>query len=362
MLFIDYQRACADLQHALELSLAGDFQYLASNAYVNLGSGSGELFKFDAAERHLKESISFAQRHEIDTHRLYSVAWLALCEMYLGRWDEAVEHAIDAIEQTTTQRSTARVMALVALGRVRTRRGEPGANEVLDEALELALISGTLQRLAPVRAARAEAAWWRGNLQMVASEAQAALPLALQQKHAWFVGEMMYWLWRVGKLPETYAPCAETFALQIAGQWREAARAWAELGCPFEQARALAEGDAAAQLEALRIFQNLGAQPAADKLREQLKSAGRRLPRGARASTQANPHQLTAREIEVLQLLCEGLKNSEIAERLCRSVRTVDHHLEAVFGKLNVTTRTEAIGAAARAGIGAKNRQLNAAI
>ncbi len=362
MQFIDYQQGDADLQRALELSLTDGLHYLASNAYVNLGSGAGELYKFDIGERYLKEAIRFAQQHEIDTHRIYSIAWLALCEMYLGRWDEAAEHAIDAIEQTTTQRSTARVMALVALGRVRTRRGDPGALEVLDEALDLALASGTLQRLAPVRAARAETAWWSGDLQMVANEAQAALPLAAQQKHAWFAGEMMYWLWRVGKLADASEPGAEPFALQIAGNWRAAARAWEELGCPFEQARALCEGDSTAQVEALRIFQNLGAQPAAHKLREQMKSAGQRLPRGARASTQANPHQLTAREVEVLQLLCEGFKNSEIAERLCRSVRTVDHHLEAVFGKLNVTTRTEAMAAAARSGIHAKNRRVGAAI
>ena len=38
MLFIDYEHACADLHHALELSLKDGFEYLASNAYVNLGS------------------------------------------------------------------------------------------------------------------------------------------------------------------------------------------------------------------------------------------------------------------------------------------------------------------------------------
>jgi DNA-binding NarL/FixJ family response regulator len=65
-----------------------------------------------------------------------------------------------------------------------------------------------------------------------------------------------------------------------------------------------------------------------------------------RPSTQANPHLLTAREIEVLALLCEGLKNSQIAERLSRSVRTVDHHLAAVFAKLGVGSRTEAVVAA----------------
>ena len=148
-------------------------------------------------------------------------------------------------------------------------------------------------------------------------------------------------------------PCAEPFALQMRGQWREAAQAWAALGCPYEQARALVEGDAEAQLEAVALFEQLGARPAIDSLRKQLRANGvRGLPRGVRASTQVNPHQLTAREVEVLQLLCEGLKNSEIAERLCRSVRTVDHHLAAVFAKLGVSSRTEAMVAARYVGIG----------
>lgn len=362
-LFIDYDQACAHLQHALELALAQRLHYIASNIYTNLGSGSGELFKLREAERFLKQAISFSQHHEIDFYRVYATAWLALCEMYMGRWDDAAEHAVDAIEQTTTQRNTSRVMALVALGRLRTRRGDSGAAETLDEALDLALASGTLQRLAPVRAARAEAAWARGDMRAVSAEAGSGLQLALRHQHPWFAGELAFWLSRAGEKSHVPVPCARPFALQMAGKWREAALAWAELLCPFEQARALGDGDRPAQLQALEIFERLSAQPSADRLRQQLKAAGQgKLPRRGRSSTKANPHQLTAREIEVLKLLCEGLKNSEIAERLCRSVRTVDHHLEAVFGKLNVTTRTEAVAAAARAGIHAKNRQVSAAI
>jgi len=45
----------------------------------------------------------------------------------------------------------------------------------------------------------------------------------------------------------------------------------------------------------------------------------------------------------VLSLLCEGMKNAAIAERLVRSVRTVDHHLAAVYAKLGVTSRAEAV-------------------
>jgi len=115
----------------------------------------------------------------------------------------------------------------------------------------------------------------------------------------------------------------------------------------------LAEGDDAARLAALAMLEDLGAQAAVDQVRKSLRAAGvRGIPRGARASTQTNPHQLTEREREVLELLCGGLRNSEIAERLCRSVRTVDHHVAAAFVKLGVNTRAEAVVAAARAGIG----------
>ncbi len=60
---------------------------------------------------------------------------------------------------------------------------------------------------------------------------------------------------------------------------------------------------------------------------------------------------LTAREREVLQLVSEGLPNKAIAARLGVSDHTVKFHLSSIFGKLGVSTRTEAVRAAVRAGL-----------
>ena len=60
---------------------------------------------------------------------------------------------------------------------------------------------------------------------------------------------------------------------------------------------------------------------------------------------------LTARGLEVLALLAEGLRNTEIADRLVVSRRTVDHHVSAVLHKLEARTRIEAVAVAARLGL-----------
>lgn len=66
------------------------------------------------------------------------------------------------------------------------------------------------------------------------------------------------------------------------------------------------------------------------------------VPRGARHKTRAHPAGLTPRQVEVLELVAEGLTNAEIAERLFVSPKTVDHHVSALLTKMEVSSRTEA--------------------
>ncbi len=111
-------------------------------------------------------------------------------------------------------------------------------------------------------------------------------------------------------------------------------------------------GDEAAQREALAIFEQLGATPAAEIARRKLLRAGvRGLPRGPRPATQANPAGLTPRQLEILLLLAEGLRNAEIAERLSTTPKTVEHHITAVLAKLNARSRAEAVRRAYEAGL-----------
>lgn len=77
-----------------------------------------------------------------------------------------------------------------------------------------------------------------------------------------------------------------------------------------------------------------------------------KLIKGRESGSDRLPHEmsLTERELEILCLAASGLRNKEIADRLFLSQRTVEGHLNHVFNKLEVASRTEAIVQAAALG------------
>ena len=145
----------------------------------------------------------------------------------------------------------------------------------------------------------------------------------------------------------------EPFALQLAGDWRKAASAWEAIGCPYEQAMALADGDDEQALRlALEICERLGAAPLAGIVRRKLRAGGvRGITRGAQERTRQNPQGLTNSELKVLAQLVQGRRNADIARHLFVSEKTVDHHVSAILAKLGVRSRGEAAAAAHRLGL-----------
>jgi DNA-binding CsgD family transcriptional regulator/tetratricopeptide (TPR) repeat protein len=335
------------LEQSLALALEMQQEDQVSRAYTNLASRSLALLKFPAARRLLEAGHAYAAEHDLESYRVYLLGWVALCDFWEGRWADA-EALADEMLRHPRLTPPGRVQPLVVLGRIRTRRGDAGAWEVLDEARALAAETGELQRLCPVAAARGEAAWLAGDLARARDEVGPTFERTLERDHL-SVGELGFWLWRAGGLREIPARAAAPWRLQVHGEARAAADAWRAIGAPYETATALADlDDEDALRSALDTFEELGAAPMADRVRRRLRTRGiRNLRARPRSSTRANPSGLTARELEVLRLVADGLRNPEIAQRLFVSARTVDHHVSSLLGKLGARSRSEAAARAA---------------
>lgn len=332
-LFSDFEHGREYLEKSLEIARGDGLDWHIVRAMANLGSGSGEVYRFLEAERYLAEGIAFSTECDFDSHLFYMLAWQALTYLHLGRWDEAGSLANQVTQQSGVVIS--RIMALLALGQLRARRGDPGVWEALDEAVDLAENTQTLQRIAPVRAARAEAAYLAGDPERCLQEARSAYPLAEEKEHPWFVGRLAFWRWKAGDEVTPPPWTAKPFALQISGDWEEAAQSWGTLACPYEQAFALADGDSVAQSAALAIFETLGAKPALKMARERLNA----LPPQQIAKEKFGG--LTEREREVAALIAQGKSNREIAEAMTVGVKTVETYVTRILNKLGFDSRVQ---------------------
>jgi DNA-binding CsgD family transcriptional regulator len=242
---------------------------------------------------------------------------------------------------------------LCTLGTIRGRRGEDGAWELLDRALEYAEGTGEPSWIAPVRAARGELRWLEGEPYPAAAEATAGYDRTAGLIDPWTSGSLAIWLARLG-VRSDLPGLPEPYALEAAGDHRGAAAAWERIGRPYDAALAMAwSSDEAGLRDALAGLEELGASAAAAAVRRRMKELGvKAIPRGPRPATRAAPAGLTPREQEVLALLADGLPDREISERLFISERTVHHHVSAVLSKIGVSSRTAAAREAARMGIG----------
>ena len=345
------------LEESLRLALANSFQEHAGRAFTNLAYVAVRYRNYHLAMRYLNDGIAYTTEHDMDSLTLYMRAERARAHFEQGDWDSASDDAEFVLRHYGVLAIT-RIPALAVLGHLRVRRGDPDAARLLAEAHELAMHTQELQRIAPVASALAESAWLKGDLEQLLDQARFVLKMAKGRDDPWLQGEFAFWMWRARGTTETAERIAAPFALQISGDWRAAAAAWKEIGCPYEEAMALADGDEPAQRVALEMFKKLGAGPAVERLSQTMRATGvRGIPRGPRPSTKENAAGLTSRQMEVLALMTDGFANAEIAERLFISPKTVDHHVSAILAKLDAHTRAEAVSLALQSGLINQNRE-----
>jgi DNA-binding CsgD family transcriptional regulator len=341
-----------DLLHrSLALAIALDRPEHAARAYTNLGSGAVKTRCHAEGERVLRSGIAYCTDRDLDSWRLYMSAWLArtLCEQ--GRLGEASRVAAEVL--ATPQLSTISFLSAAPAVLADLRRGLP-AGGVLHRAVALARATGEPQRVVPIAAARAEAAWLAGRLVEAGDELTAAWEATHTHADGWHAGELAWWLRLAGvRLPDLRpASLPAPLAALLGGDWSAAADAWLALGCPLWAAQALNRSHRLEDARrALQLADDCGAIAVVDALRRDRRAAGLIVPRGPRPSSQANPAALTTREIEVLRLLGDGHSNADIATALVLSAKTVGHHVSAVLRKLDEPTRARAAAAARQRGI-----------
>lgn len=341
------------LKEALQIALEHRMHDHAARAYTNLGSVSAKVAHFEDAIHYLEEGLAYCRERDLDAWTFYMLGWRARVHLTLGRWSEAADDAHEVLRRTAVP-PVARIMAMVVLGLLRSRRAEPGAEELLDEALDLSRQTAEIQRLGPVAAAKAESSWLAGTPESAHEVLRDVYALALEVDDPWLKGELACWAVRTGIVDRSGVPeVPGPWALEISGDHRGAMDAWEKLGCPYEAAVAGSfSGTERTLRRALDLADPLAVEPLTSRIRRSLRSLGARsVPRGARKSTRENPAGLSNRQMEVLALLTEGLRNKEIAERLFVSEKTIDHHVSAILAKLEVKTRTEAAAVARERGI-----------
>jgi DNA-binding CsgD family transcriptional regulator/tetratricopeptide (TPR) repeat protein len=296
-------------------------------------------------------AIGIADEHEVLYRRNCLLVTRFDALLLTCRWDQVLADAAFILAQTQLA-THHRARALWARGTVLARRGEPGAGDALDESLDLALEFGEAQFIAPVRVARAEAAWLVGDADEARRQVDAARPL-LDLLERTVRRDLATWLRRTGADWTAEARGDPIIPILCAGTPRQVADEWDRYGCPYAAADALADApDETSLRDAHERLMALGGRALAQHVARRLRELGATdLPRGPRPATRANAAGLTAREVEVAILLAGGLTNGDIADRLVLSPKTVDHHVSAVLSKLGVRTRRQVAAAACSAGL-----------
>ena len=346
----DYVGGVSLLEQSLDLAIATDAHEHAARAFTNLASSAVMVRRFPDADRVLRAGIAYCVERDLDSWVQYMGAWRARSLAEQGHLDAAAEECRWLLSLPHLS-GVVRIPATVVAAQVALRRGTGGV-ELLAEASALAARTNETQRMVPAAAAAAEAAWLADRVKEIPATVDAAWDTAVGRPEAWELGELAWWLAVAGAPRVTPVPVAEPFRLMLAGEWREAAAAWTDIGSPQWVALSLARlPDLESARRALQILDEVGATAVRAAVIRDRRAAGQSVPRGPRSTDGSDEAGLTARELDVLALLVEGLSNAGIAEALVLSPKTVGHHVSSVLTKLGEPSRARAAAAAVRRGI-----------
>lgn len=339
------------LQQSLDIALKNSYHEHAARAYTNLGSSALLIKENKFAKEIFEQGIQYCEERDLDSWSEYMLSEKARLYLKTGHWNEAYEIATDLLKDDQLS-PIIKHGAFIVVATINMRKGDGEVLSLLNEAKNIAFKAMELQRIVPAMVALLEYEWLTNKYYIEEKFVNETIALATSIGNVYDNSEFAFWLSKARKIPVELKDRFEGYELNNSKEALKAATLWRKFGCPYEEAIALFEGDENAKKNAAAIVQKLGADAVYEKVKFLMRNEGiKSIPRGIRKSTRSNPSNLTDREIDVLQLLKEGLQNKEIADKLFISPKTVDHHISSIFYKLEVNSRAKAVQESSRQGI-----------
>ena len=336
------------MEESLEVATRSGDEWGEVIGLTNMAGMFGDVRDVARAIDFARRARDTAARYDIRSLAVNSQAMYAEFLLWKGDWEAAENAATDALESS----AHVEAMACRVLGTIQARRGRNEAMTAIARMWSLMDAEPGPSALDPAAATLAEYLWLSGeqNPELVA-RLETVLAAMLALGRPWPSGPFAFWMWKLGLLDVVPDGSADFYRWIMTGEYRRAAQFWRDKGIPYEEGLALMHGTEAEQVEAIRIFEDLGATAAANNVRRSLMQQGARVPRGKSLATRDHPAGLTARQAEVLRLLACGLPNTRIADELFVSYRTVENHVSAILMKLDVATREAAVITARERGL-----------
>jgi len=339
------------LFQSMDLALQNNYEEYIAHAYANLVAVTVVARDYSLARKMLEDGLQFCEERDLDLGTKYLLIYKARMCLEMGQWNEAYSIANNFLT-TEEQFSLIKVGPRIITATIKMRRGDRDVVPQLLEAKERAFETGQLNRILPAMTALLEYEWIVDRRFADQAEIEHVITAMESRGNIYENSAFAYWLLKARQQRLQLADLYEGFTVNDKTTALKAARFWKQLGCPYQEALALFEGGDDDKRDAISIVQKLGADAVYNKLKSEMRSSGiKSIPRGIRKITRSNPAHLTARELDVLQLLKEGMQNKEIGSKLFISAKTVDNHIASIFFKLDVHSRVKAIEQADRLNI-----------
>jgi ATP/maltotriose-dependent transcriptional regulator MalT len=337
------------LLESLDISLVNSFHEHVARAYTNLGINTVAMKNFKEAAETFEKGIMYCEERELDSWSTYMHSWKGKMNLETGNWDVAYNILSDLLRKEI-QPPVVGITTHVAYSKIKMRRGDADAITLLIDAYDNSFRVMDLQCIVASVGALLEYEWLSGQRVIHDERLEETIKIISGSGTFFDYNEFEFWL-RKARNKKMLNNLFEGYDFKP-GSIANAVSIWEKFGCPYERALALYEGDEGNKREAIVIMQQLGAKAVYEKMKGEMKSLGiKNIPRGVQKSTSLNPAFLTKRELDVLQLLNDGMPNKEIADKLFISAKTVDHHISSILSKLEVKSRAKAVHEAIKIGI-----------